>query len=308
MDEIQELYHKGAVLMKSALEKYGKGDFEGGDTDRKEANKYFDSAEQQVNAEEEKRTNLYGESRNFGIIYKVIEENTKGLLENNEKRNAYAMIIKLIRENKTLKKQFSIYEALKNAENVDYPEIFVNDVINASCDGLTKKNIIESNEKLLQLISESKLDELVDIEDEEMNLYESIEYLITNKPKLSNMAEYSNAKGIVAEYVKRHAVKTNDGKELTESDYRKKLKEITEKYSNGITESEMELIKLVEDTDDKEALFEMKKAEALNCIKESAGDDEGDDVIQQLNEKTYNPKTIISDIAEFCEITEIMNS
>lgn len=308
MNEIQELYHKGAVLMKSALEKYGKGDFEGGDTDRSEANKYFDAAEQEVNAESAKRTSLYGECRNFGIIYKVIEENTNDLLESKEKRNAYSKIIKLIRSNDTLKKQFNIYEALKNAENVDYPEIFVNDIISTSCDGLTKKNIIENNEKLLQLISESKLDELVDIDDEEMDLYENIEYLITNKPKLSNMTSYSNAKGIVAEYVKRHSVKNEDGKELTESDYRKKLKEITEKYSNGITESEMELIKLVENTEDKEALFEMKKAEALNSIKESAGDDEGDEVIRQLNEKTYNPKTVISDIAEFCEISEIMKS
>lgn len=308
MDEIQELYHKGAVLMKSALEKYGKGDFEGGDTDRKEANKYFDAAERQVNAEGDKRTNLYGESRNFGIIYKVIEENTKGLLEDKKKRDAYSKIIRLIKENDTLKKQFNIYEALKNAENVDYPEIFVNDVINTSCNGLTKKNIIENNEKLLQLISEAKLDELIDIDDDEMDLYESIEYIITNKPKLPDMAKYSNAKGIVTEYVKQHSVKSNDGKELTESDYRKKLKDITEKYSNGITESEMELIKMVESTEDKEALFEAKKTEALDSIRESASEDESKDVIQQLSEKTYNPKTIISDIAEFCEITEIMNS
>lgn len=304
-DNYQESYHKGATLMKSALEKYGKGDFEGGEIDRKEANKYFDSANQEVSAEAEKVSNLYGEGRNFGIIYKVIEENTNGLLEDKKKRDAYAKIIKLIREDKVLKKQFKLYEAFRNAENVEYPEIFVQDVVNVACTGLNKKKITESNDKLLKLISEANLNELVDIDDDEMDLYESIEYLITHKPTFENMKDYSNAKGVVSEYIKRNCVKTDDNT-LTEEDYRKKLKEITEKYSNGITESEMELVKLVETTEDKEGLFEARRSEAIKSIKESIGDDSSD-VIVQLNEMEYNPNTLLSDIAKFAEISQIMS-
>ena len=304
-DNYQESYHKGATLMKSALEKYGKGDFEGGDIDRKEANKYFDSANQEVSAEAEKMSSLYGESRNFGIIYKVIEENTNGLLEDKKKRDAYAKIIKLIREDKVLKKQFKLYEAFRNAEDVEYPEIFVQDMVNLACTGLNKKKITESNDKLLKLISEAKLNELVDIDDDEMDLYENIEYLITHKPTFGNMKDYSNAKGVVSEYIKRNCVKTDENT-LTEEDYHKKLKEITEKYSNGITESEMELIKLVESTEDKEGLFETKRSEAIKSIKESIGDDSSD-VIVQLNEMEYNPNTLLSDIAKFAEISQIMS-
>jgi predicted nucleic acid-binding protein len=291
--------------MKSALEKYGKGDFEGGDIDRKEANKYFDSANQEVSAEAEKMSSLYGESRNFGIIYKVIEENTNGLLEDKKKRDAYAKIIKLIREDKVLKKQFKLYEAFRNAEDVEYPEIFVQDMVNLACTGLNKKKITESNDKLLKLISEANLNELVDIDDDEMDLYESIEYLITHKPTFGNMKDYSNAKGVVSEYIKRNCVKTEENT-LTEEDYHKRLKEITEKYSNGITESEMELIKLVESTEDKEGLFETKRSEAVKSIKESIGDDSSD-VIVQLNEMEYNPNTLLSDIAKFAEISQIMS-
>ena len=304
-DNYQESYHKGATLMKSALEKYGKGDFEGGEIDRKEANKYFDSANQEVSAEAEKMSSLYGESRNFGIIYKVIEENTSGLLEDKKKRDAYAKIIKLIREDKVLKKQFKLYEAFRNAEDVEYPEIFVQDMVNVACTGLNKKKITESNDKLLKLISEANLNELVDIDDDEMDLYESIEYLITHKPTFGNMKDYSNAKGVVSEYIKRNCVKTEENT-LTEEDYHKRLKEITEKYSNGITESEMELIKLVESTEDKEGLFETKRSEAIKSIKESIGDDSSD-VIVQLNEMEYNPNTLLSDIAKFAEISQIMS-
>ena len=304
-DNYQESYHKGATLMKSALEKYGKGDFEGGEIDRKEANKYFDSANQDVSAEAEKMSSLYGESRNFGIIFKVIEENTSGLLEDKKKRDAYAKIIKLIREDKVLKKQFKLYEAFRNAEDVEYPEIFVQDMVNVACTGLNKKKITESNDKLLKLISEAKLNELVDIDDDEMDLYESIEYLITHKPTFGNMKDYSNAKGVVSEYIKRNCAKTDENT-LTEEDYHKSLKEITEKYSNGITESEMELIKLVESTEDKEGLFETKRSEAIKSIKESIGDDSSD-VIVQLNEMEYNPNTLLSDIAKFAEISQIMS-
>jgi hypothetical protein len=68
----------------------------------------------------------------------------------------------------------------------------------------------------------------------------------------------------------------------------------------------MELIKLVESTEDKEGLFETKRSEAIKSIKESIGDDSSD-VIVQLNEMEYNPNTLLSDIAKFAEISQIMS-
>lgn len=304
-EDYQELYHKGATLMKSALEKYGKGDFEGGETDRKEANRYFDLANSEVNAATEKMNALYGESRNFGIIYKVIEENANDLLSNESKRKAYSKIINEIRKDRTLKKQFNVYEALRNPLNVDYPSTYVNDVIALASDGLTEERMRDSNEKLIKLIEKGGLDECVDIDDEEMDLYESVEYLLTHKPSIKSMAEYSNAKGLVSEYVERHNVKKEENT-VSESEYKNKLKSITEKYSNELTEGEMELMRMVESADDKEKLFNEKKNEAIKSIQESAGSD-ADEVLEKLNEKAYNEKTLMQDIAEFSEITNIMS-
>ena len=304
-EDYQELYHKGATLMKSALEKYGKGDFEGGETDRKEANRYFDLANSEVNAATEKMNALYGESRNFGIIYKVIEENANDLLSNESKRKAYSKIINEIRKDRTLKKQFNVYEALRNPLNVDYASTYVNDVIALASDGLTEERMRDSNEKLIKLIEKGGLDECVDIDDEEMDLYESVEYLLTHKPSIKSMAEYSNAKGLVSEYVERHNVKKEENT-VNESEYKNKLKSITEKYSNELTEGEMELMRMVESADDKEKLFNEKKNEAIKSIQESAGSD-ADEVLEKLNEKVYNERTLMQDIAEFSEITNIMS-
>ena len=71
MAEFNDTYRKAGILMQSALKKYEAGDVEGGNRDRQMANEMYDKAENQVDAE----VMLYGESRNFGTIYKVFESN-----------------------------------------------------------------------------------------------------------------------------------------------------------------------------------------------------------------------------------------
>jgi hypothetical protein len=68
----------------------------------------------------------------------------------------------------------------------------------------------------------------------------------------------------------------------------------------------MELMRMVESADDKEKLFNEKKNEAIRSIQESAGSD-ADEVLEKLNEKAYNERTLMQDIAEFSEITNIMS-
>ena len=43
--------------------------------------------------------------------------------------------------------------------------------------------------------------EFVDIDDETMKLYESIEYVLFNKPQLRSLSEYTDAKNCIVEHV-----------------------------------------------------------------------------------------------------------
>ena len=311
-NDYQELYHKGSVLMQSALKKYGNGDFEGGNKDREEANKYYDSAEQETNAEIEKMNSLYGESRNFGVIYKVIEENTDNLYNDKNKRKVFKGIIKLLKEDKTLNTEFKLYNALRNPVGVDNVPTYVDEAFNLAKSSLDEKKIRESNEKLLKAVQKANLFEFVDIDDDEMELYENVEYILLNNVTFQSLNEHSVAKAKVRNYVNKHNLNETIERP-TESNYKEKYREITEKYSTGLTNDEYKLISEIYESKDKKLLFEKKKYEAINALTEYAktsNDSDKEDVVmivEKLNAKEFNEKTLLSDIAELVEISQIMN-
>lgn len=309
-DNYQDFYHKGAVLMQSALKKYADGDFEGGNKDREEANRNFDAAEQETTAEVEKVNSLYGESRNFGVIYKVIEENTNNLYNDEKKRKAFKPIIRLLKEDKTLNTQFKLYDALKNPKCVDNVPTYVDEALNLAKSSINEKKIRESNEKLLKAVQKANLYEYVDIDDDEMELYENVEYLLLNNVTFQSLNEWSAAKARVRGYVTEHNL--NESKDsISEPEYKEKFREITEKYSKGLTDDEYKLISEIYETKNKGVLFEKTKWDAINTLTEYAKTNDSDkdevaSIIAKINEKQYNEKTLISDIAELVEISQIM--
>lgn len=305
-------YRKGSVLMQSALEKYAKGDFEGGNIDRQKANEFYDSAEMQTNAEVEKINSLYGESRNFGVIYRVIEENTKNLYNDREKRKAFKGIIKLLKEDKTLNTQFMVYNALKNPQNVDNVPSYVDEAFNLAKANLNEKKIRESNDKLLKAVQKANLFEYVDIDDDEMELYENVEYLLLHNVSFQTLNEWSAAKAKVRGYVTNHNL--NEAKvDNSTMAFNTRLREIAEKYADGLTDDEMKLITKIYESKDKKSLFEQTKHEAINMLTEyaktspDADRDEVASIVEKINRKPYNEKTLVSDIAELTEISQIMN-
>lgn len=309
-DNYQDFYHKGAVLMQSALKKYAEGDFEGGNKDREEANRNFDAAEQETTAEVEKVNSLYGESRNFGVIYKVIEENTNNLYNDEKKRKAFKPIIRLLKEDKNLNTQFKLYDALKNPKCVDNVPTYVDEALNLAKSSINEKKIRESNDKLLKAVQKANLYEYVDIDDDEMELYENVEYLLLNNVTFQSLNEWSAAKARVRGYVTEHNL--NESKDsISEPEYKEKFREITEKYSKGLTDDEYKLISEIYEAKNKGVLFEKTKWDAINTLTEYAKTNDSDkdevaSIIEKINEKQYNEKTLISDIAELVEISQIM--
>jgi len=312
-DKYTDNYHKGSVLMQSALKKYANGDYKGGDKDRREANKYYDSAELEVNHDMINRMNsLYGESLNFGVIYKVIEENTDNLYTDEKKRKSFKPIIKLLREDKVLNTQFKLYDALRNPKDVENVSTYVDEAFNLAKSSLNEKKIKDSNKKLLDAVHKANLFEYVDINDDEMDLYENVEYVLLNNVTFQSLNDYSAAKAKVRGYVTEHNV---SGEKATASvpGYIDKCVSVTEKYSRGLTDDEYKLISEIYESLDKKSLFEKKKYEAINTLHEyvktstDADKEEVAMIIEKLNAKEFNEKTLLSDIAELVEITQIIN-
>ena len=190
MEEKDNL-EKAMTLMSSALKQYEEGKFDLAEHSRREANKLFDEMAQEMSTQDGLDKMRFGESRNFGMLYQILENNSKTLYANG--KDKLGKVVNLIKSNPVLLSEFKTYNAFTNPTNVENPETYVNEAVSLAVRHTTKE-LKEANSKLLSEYRKLNLDESVETTQDELELFEDIEYVITNMPKLDNINEYTNVK------------------------------------------------------------------------------------------------------------------
>ena len=302
---------KGSVLMQQALKKYAKGDFEGGDKDRAEANRYYDLASAEINSEAGKITQLYGESRNFGIIYNVFEQNIENLWDTKDGKKIVKECYNLIKSNKVLNEQFKIYDMFEKAQNVDDVKDFVNEASNI-VKTFDKKIVRENNEKLIKFIRDKKLDEYVDIPEETENLYEAIEYLVLHKKTYDNVNDFVKAQNVITEHIIKNQKNNIVENKLTSVEFEDKIEEAEKEINENINQEEKTLLDrfLTTKNQNKKEVFENYKRKTLRKIKEMIESSEDSDksqwnkIYENVSSKNFseNMSENITNCAEMMEI------
>lgn len=300
-------YEKAVLLMEDALKKYSEGRFDEAEKSREQANKLFDKAKVQILGYDNDA--LYGESRNFGLIYKTIESNAPSMFENKKKNRDLAKIIKAINEDSTLKQEFKIYNMLAYPKNASNAEAYVNEAVDM-IKALPKKNVLESNNNLISLIRSLNLNEMVDISEEDENLCEAIEFLTLNKKNLSNINEYIEAKKTVMGHVSNNLVAESVD---AEEKYKKGVDELEKQYNESLNDDEKAFIDEIAKSDDKEKMFNEAKERVLSEIKGKLNECDGNsreslnEVISDIESRVYSESTVISNLSEFEEIINTIN-
>ena len=302
---------KGSVLMQQALKKYAKGDFEGGDKDRAEANRYYDLASAEINSEAGKMTQLYGESRNFGIIYNVFEQNIENLWDTKDGKKIVKECYNLIKSNKVLNEQFKIYDMFEKAQNVEDVKDFVNEASNI-IKTFDKKLVMENNEKLIKFIRDKKLDEYVDIPEETENLYEAIEYIVLNKKTYDNVNDFVKAQNVITEHIIKNQKNNIVENKLTSAEFENKIEEVEKEITENINQEEKTLLDrfLTNKKQNKKEVFENYKRKTLRKIKEMIENSEDSDksqwnkIYENVSSKNFseNMSENITNCAEMMEI------
>ena len=302
---------KGSVLMQQALKKYAKGDFKGGDKDRAEANRYYDLASAEINSEEGKITQLYGESRNFGIIYNVFEQNIENLWDTKEGKKIVKECYNLIKSNKVLNEQFKIYDMFEKAQNVEDVKDFVNEASNI-IKTFDKKLVMENNEKLIKFIRDKKLDEYVDIPEETENLYEAIEYIVLNKKTYDNVNDFVKAQNVITEHIIKNQKNNIVENKLTSAEFENKIEEVEKEITENINQEEKTLLDrfLTNKKQNKKEVFENYKRKTLRKIREMIESSEDSDksqwnkIYENVSSKNFseNMSENITNCAEMMEI------
>jgi hypothetical protein len=313
MAENKELYDKAATLMMSALKKYSDGDIEEGDNDRRLANQYFDKAKEESNAEENEIQSLYGENRNFGIIYHVFESNADKLYKTNEGRKVISKFVKLIKENQYLKEQFDAYNSILSATN---PECF--DEIRTLLPQYDKKinEVKKANNKLLKILRESKdINELIDIDEDRLTVYSNIENMLLKPHGYKHIAEHVTYSNQIKKFIsENHKTSSEDKLDESKKSYTDTIKDVLGKYENNITEEELKIFNCLHNgIGDKKTLFEETKKNTLADLNKVISECNKDEVaswqniINEVTSKNFNELSVNDDVLDMLNIQNVIS-
>ena len=314
MADFNDNLQKGSTLMQQALKKFAEGDFESGENDRKEANRYFDMLNAEINSEAGKMSQLYGESRNFGIIYNVFEQNIADVYQDKDKKMIIKEGFNLIKNNRILNEQFKIYDMFEKIDKVENAKEFVNEAVSL-IKHFDKQEIKENNEKLIRFIKKNKLDEYVEIPEETENLYEAIEYIILNEKKLDNINDFIKAQNVIVEHIQNDKETINENEEkMTFDDFKSKLEKQEEELNENINEDEKKLLDMfVNPKTNKKVIFENYKKQTLEKINDMIQSSENEDkdswnkIYESVNSKVYSDK-MTQNIINCAEMLDICNT
>lgn len=314
MADFNEYSEKGSVLMQQALKKLAEGDIEGFENDRKEANRNFDLFYEMVNTEEGNIQQMYGESRNFGVIYNVFEQNIDKLYESKSKKHVIKQAYDLIKNNPLLNEQFKIYDLFEKTKDVDNVKEFVNEACNL-IGKHDKTQIKKTNEKLIRLIRENKLEEFVEIPEDVENLYEAVEYVILNEKTLDNVNEFIKAQNVITEFIENNKKNINEEKKTPSFEsFKDELENEEKQIQENINDEEKKLLDVFANPKtNKKEVFENYKKETLKKIKgamqisEESERESWNKIYESINSKTYSNK-LSENIITCAEMLEICST
>ena len=262
--------------------------------------------------EMEKKLEAQLNTRNFGVLNHIFEQELPRLFKTNKK--AVREVVKLIKEDKNLLNQFNFYKALKeyNSSSVD-SETYLKRLVEEFDDKINHENLCcaISNEKLRDTLIENNVVPSEFIDEKDMSLYEDVETLTCTKVLLSNTLSILEAEKRVANMLNENK-KVEDSKPKVDA-----IREFEENMRDTLTESEIDLVKTI--TSAREPIAEAKREKLFNsyrdeCIKKvdemiasEPYNDELKGLKQQIESKTYNKETIVEDMAKLLAIRDVLD-
>lgn len=265
--------------------------------------------------ENKEDTKTLSENTCFGVIHKIFEHNAPILFKTKNGKKIIKEYIKTIKNDKILKEEFSFYSQLLSCNNKEIKSTIIDEALKMKSD-FNKNKIFESNNKLIKLINENKLNLDVEITDDLLNVLNSISCLYETKKNIHNLSKIVESKQTICNYENNDLTNNKDNNininELSES-----LLNINNKLNQELTESEKDVIKTIcnstNDNEKKELFNECQNNLIENIdllMKESSiNDDVKSKLIvlkEKISNKTFNSETMLNDMIEFFDISNIL--
>ena len=305
---VKDRLREGVALVRNSVALYESGDYEKALAMSGKGELMVSESLDRLGTEDGLDEAVYGDNINFGAVYHVFEANAESLFRNESDK--VARVMEAIMKNWVLLDEFRVYNALTNPENVKSASSYTESVLKMA--GVhSADELRESNRKLVRLMRKLKIDENVEIPDDDCALYEAIEYMITTEPSINTAAQYDNAKVFITEQVsKRNTTTSTEGIDQV---YNGKIDEIAEKYHSLLNDDEKEFVSEVSAKGvDRKAIFESNKAFLVDRIGKLASTDKvnsdsWNSILERIEKKEYSEKNALADIAEMLEIRDTLD-
>jgi hypothetical protein len=297
--------NKGVDLLNEAMNQYKNNNPAAAYKLYEAAGSYLKNAHNDYHTPYGQDTIKYGDNRNFGAIYKIFEANTPAMLQNPKQTKQIVKVMEMIKEDKVLANEFAIYNSITNPINVENSKDYVNESLNLT-KNYDSKTIREHNQKFLETLRKYNFNENININDEEQELFESIEYVITNPKSFNNINEYNKIQNHFVDYINENNQHIDKNVNI-ETIYENKINELIDKHIDSLNEDEIKLIRDITTNPTKaKKLFNENKKEVINLIenemKNNANVNEWQDILENIKKKEYSKENALSNIAEFLEI------
>lgn len=315
---MEKILNQVRDLVENSLKFYENGNFE-------EGKKIFEEAKELLSNEkridEERTKEKYGNNLNFGIIHKIMEENSPKLYLTKNGRKIIASYTKLIKENEVLKHQFDTYNAVLSYNKKDNIKDYVNELY-TNIKRIPKKDILVENAKLINFLRENNINENINIDNDLKNIFNSIEYLQMSQKNISNMPEIFSAKKTIEDFLnentieKKHLKSTkNIDEELNtyveNADYKYGNIEMNESDKNSIIS--FLRARYNKDFISEEKVFDEYKSSLIlkmeNLLEETTDTEERkrlSSIKDKINKTTYSKDTSIEDFDKLLQINEVL--
>jgi len=253
----------------------------------------------------------------FGYLKECFETMAPDLFKFNDGKKIINKYSKTIKENKNLKQLHTVYESVRNISK-DSDLNFFFDKFTSQDWNIANTTLKEDVKKLGMIVAEAflTLNKPV-LPEENPSLDYAIEYVIENKVSGKNLPKYSAALKIVKEHVNKNEISLKESlgkKENIDDKIINMVNEFNEKF-NDLEDDEKAIINEIVNSSTPENVFQQYKdnckakiSEKRNYFEKENDTDSVkriDTIIEQISKKEYSKDTLIEDICNMIEISNI---
>lgn len=263
--------------------------------------------------------NRLGNISSFSELKTIFESMAPSLLSTKDGRNCIKSFLKTINENQSLQTAYLLNENIVNCSYDGDKKSFLIESLSLAKDVNKKdflKGIISLQKCLMEGVSVLNNEDIkaINLAINEVNLNkemgETLDNLTFNPKRMSNLLEFNKAIDKLVPFMEEIASIRNNVEVLGETS-----EEILNRINEEESKENLELLKTLIESEDKESVFEDYKSNCMSAIRKAIRENKSDEavstkltnILEKVENKKYNIASYGADIASFIELENLVN-